>query len=214
MADVIKQESEEKQVPEKPPKKQGGLSLPLIIGASVGVLVIVVLGVVLGVVVASKYFVPPSAETAEEGGGKKKTEERAAKNGSYSEDEESNFLSKLDDVLLLQTDRITTNPHNASSVFVVLDLHLEFKKMDQGNKVLKDIADKSGTVNMEHIIIKKMMSRIRSTINQLIAGMTEVEIHEKRSELPEIIRTQIRPVFRDYELILGRVMITEFIMQS
>ncbi len=212
MSDEINQESGEKQVPEKPPKKQG-MSLPLIIGAAVGVLVIVVLGVVLGVVVASKYFAPPASEANEEGG-KKKTEKRAARDDFYDEDEESSYLSKLDDVLLIETGRLTTNPRGGSSVFVVLDLHIEFKKMDQGNKALKDIADKSGVVNMEHIILKKMMSRIRSSINQLIAGMTEAEIHEKRTELPELIRTQLRPVFRDYELMLGRVMITEFIMQS
>ena len=85
--------------------------------------------------------------------------------------------------------------------------------MDKDNKELKTLVSE-GAVNMEHPAIRKMMARIRSTINNLIASYTKEELLNKRAEIPELVKKELRPFFRDYELLLVNVTIQEFIIQE
>lgn len=203
----------EKQEPLKPEKK-GGLSLPLIIGAAVGILVIIILGVVLGVVVASKYFGSGHSEAPIDGDGKAKKEHVAKSETAEDEfDTEGGYLSKLHDVMIMETGRITTNPKGAASVFVVVNFGLEFKKMDPDNEELKALAGKEGELNMEHPIMKKLMAKMRGVLNNMIGSYTQDELLAKRAELPELVKKELKPIFRDYELSLGSITIQEFIIQ-
>lgn len=213
MAEEKKDHSEDSlQEPLKKEKKSLGVSLPLMIGAALGILVIIVLGVILGVFFASKFLGPQQAN----GDKNKGKTEKVAKSGDAFEEEftsEGGYLSKLEDIMLMETGRITTNPRGAASVFVVVNFGFEFKKMNDDNKELANLA-KEGAVNMEHPVIKKMMARIRSTINNMIASYTKEELLEKRKELPEMVKKELRPIFRDYELLLGNVTVQEFIIQE
>lgn len=205
-------EGTEKQEPLKPEKK--GLSLPLIIGAAVGVLVIIVLGVVLGVVVASKFFAPEHSADSGEGEGKAKKEKTVkAKDFDEDFDQEGGHLAKLHDIILMETGRITTNPKGAASVFVVVNFGMEFKKMDPDNEALKTLTDKAGVLDMGNPVMKKLMARMRGVLNNMLASYTQEELLDKRTELPDLVKKEILPIFRDYQLSLGNVTLQEFIIQ-
>ncbi len=206
-----KPEEVEKQEPEKPKKSSGGLSLPLIIGAAVGVLVIIVLGVVLGMVVASKFFPSQPAEAGHEGD--KKEHSVKDKHAKEFESTDESYLSGGHDVIFMETGRITTNPKGASSIFVVMNFGLEFKKMDPENEELKGFADAHGKLNLEDPVFIKLNAKIKGKINQFAASYTDVELQEKRTELPELLKKELRSVFKDYELVLGSVTVLEFIIQ-
>jgi len=208
MAEEKQQGEEVVQEPLKKEKKSLGVSLPLMIGAAAGILVIIVLGVILGVFFASKFM---GVQHAGGEGEKGKTEKTAKSN--IAEEDEGDYLSKLKDIAIMETGRITTNPKGSSSVFVVVNFGFEFKKMDNDNKELKTLVNE-GAVNMEHPVIKKMMARIRSTLNKMIASYTKEELLEKRHEIPELVKKELRPIFRDYELLLVNVTIQEFIIQE
>lgn len=204
------QEEVEKQEPLKPEKK--GLSLPLIIGAAVGVLVIIVLGVVLGVVITTKFFGPEhTEETATDGKAKKEKVTKSTVDEEF--DTEGGYLSKLHDIILMETGRITTNPKGAASVFVVVNFGMEFKKMDPDNDELAKLVDAKGVLDMEHPAMKKLMARMRGVLNNMLASYTQDELLSKRSELPDLVKKEMKPIFRDYELSLGNVTIQEFIIQ-
>ncbi len=196
----------EKQEPLKPEKK--GMSMPLMIGAAVGVLVIVMLGVVLGVVVASKFIMPQPAATHEA---------TAAKSGHSSNsgefESEGRMLKNLHEVMLLETGRITTNPKGEASVFVVVNFGMEFKKLDPDNEELKKIAGAEGEVDHENPIMKKLMATMRGKLNNMLASYTKDELLAKRGELPEMVKKELKPIFKEYELALGNVTIQEFIIQ-
>jgi len=212
MAEEKKDSEEVVHEPLKKEKKALGVSLPLMIGAALGILLIIVLGVILGVFFATKFISPQHSGVESKDKGKT---EQVKKEDTFDKEfsEEGSYLSKLEDIMLLETGRITTNPKGAASVFVVVNFGFEFKKMDPKNKELETFA-KEGAVNMEHPVIKKMMARIRSTINNLIASYTKEELLAKRPELPEIVKKELKPIFRDYELMLGNVTIQEFIIQE
>ncbi|HOK14642.1 MAG TPA: flagellar basal body-associated FliL family protein [Candidatus Kapabacteria bacterium] len=207
MAEEKQQGEEVVQEPLKKEKKSLGVSLPLMIGAAAGILVIIVLGVILGVFFASKFMGVQHAG----GEGEKGKTEKVSKANAEGEDED--YLAKLEDIILIETGRITTNPKGAASVFVVVNFGFEFRLMDKDNKELKTLVSE-GAVNMEHPAIRKMMARIRSTINNLIASYTKEELLNKRAEIPELVKKELRPFFRDYELLLVNVTIQEFIIQE
>lgn len=203
------QQEEVIQEPLKKEKKSLGVSLPLMIGAAAGILVIIVLGVILGVFFASKFM-----GVQHSGGGTEKGKtENVSKTKENTEGADEDYLAKLEDIVLMETGRITTNPKGAASVFVVVNFGFEFRLMDKENSEYKTLV-KEGAVNMEHPIMKKMMARIRSTLNNMIASYTKEELLEKRPEIPELVKKELRPVFRDYELQLVNVTIQEFIIQE
>lgn len=208
-------EVEEKHEPEKPKKEKkpmGPLSLPMIIGLAVGVILLVIASVIVGIVVASKFFAPHTEEAADAEGTKKaKTEKHAPKEDPYAEGE--SYLARLEGVVYMETGRITTNPKGQSAMFVVVNLGLEFKLMDAENEGLAEMMDKEGKLNMESPITKKLMARIRGSINELLASYTEADLQTNRPKIPELIKQQLKPIFRDFELTLGNVTIQEFIIQ-
>ncbi len=213
-------EETEKQEPEKPEKKKkkekkegggGGLSLPLIIGAAFGIIILIVVSVIIGIVVANKFM---GGHDSAEGEAKGKTEQQAGKEKKedpYSQEE--SYLSKLEGVMFMETGRITTNPKNGSSMFVVVNLALEFKKMNEDSDELKAIADKEGKLNIENPLVQKMVAKIKGKINQMIGSYTEAELQQNRPNLPEMFKKELKPVFKEFELMLGNVSIQEFIIQ-
>ena len=206
----------EVQEPQQKTKKSIGMSIPLAIGAAVGILVIIILGVVLGVIITSKYFAQAPTETAAPETEQKVAEKKESRAHKLEEDfaGDDGYLSKLADVLLMETGRITTNPKGGVSVFVVVNFGLEFKKMDDSNKDLRNLADKDGIVNLEHPIMKKMQARIRGILNNMIASYTQSELLDMRPTLSDKVRNELRGIFREYELLLGNVTIQEFIIQD
>lgn len=209
-----KPEELEVQEPQKKEKKSLGVSLPLIIGAAVGILVIIVLGVVLGVVLSNKFMGGGHSESAD-GKGKGKTENVGNKSKNLEEEfaVEEGYLSKLEDIMIMETGRITTNPKGAASVFVVVNFGLEFKKMDPDSEELKTLA-KEGAVNLEHPLMRKLGARMRGILNNMLASYTQQELLDKRQEMPELVKKELKPIFRDYELLLGNITIQEFIIQE
>lgn len=222
MADEEKKSApkvEEKQEPEKPKRKKkegGGLSLPVMIIVGLGAVVIQVV-----LVVAVLKFVFPQGEDAHASDSTataKGQEEKKDEHGKKSEkeidyDEYEDVLSKMEDIHYVETGKIITNPKGASSIFVVANFALEFKKMDKENEELKKMIDDKGEIKVEEPLYKKLMATTKNTINRLIASYTVEELQAKRLELTDQVKKELRPVYRDFELVIVKVNLVEFIIQ-
>lgn len=217
----------------KKPKKEGALSLPVIIGIAVGAVVLIVASVVIGSFVASKLF--PT-----QGGGNSATldtaditaaiqkanremleaQQKEGKTPEEIDDMEAERMSSMPDVLVFETGKIVSNPRGNANVLIVLELALDFRVYDKENKTSMEIVTIEGkddavtrTINFESTSYKKLKTRVTSNLNELIATYSEAEFQGMRGDLKNIIRTQLRPVFRNFGLQLGEVQIVTFLIQ-
>ncbi len=207
----------EKQEPEKPKKKEksegkGGLSLPIIIIGSVGGLILIVVTVVFGYFVATKLFPQQpvivngvaATEHKTEGHGDAHSEKEGE-----DEDEDADHHHSA----YMETGRITTNPKDAPATFVVLNLSIEFEPKDPEDPTFVEAIDKHGALKMDAPIMKKLLGKIKSTINNSLASMTLTELNSKRPELTKMYKDTLKPVFKSYALKLYDVGLIEFIVQ-
>lgn len=204
--DLQKQEPE---IPKKKEKKQGGggLSLPMLIIVGVGGLVLVLVAVIFGYFIATKLF--PSQPVIVQGG---QPTEKANKEHSESTEEEEE-KPDMHELLYMEIGRITTNPKDAPSTFVVINLSFEFAPRKKDDESMKEVIGKEG-LNLESPIIKKMQGRIKSAINNSIASMTMVDLNAKRPELQKLFQDLLKPTFKEYGFKLYNVSLLEFIIQE
>lgn len=201
--DLQKQEPE---IQKKKEKKQssGGLSMPMLILVGVGGLVLVLVAVIFGYFIATKLF--PSQPVVVQG---QPTEKKEKTEKTEEEDEDAPELTEL---LYMEIGRITTNPKDAPSTFVVVNLSFEFKPRKADDEKMKEVLGKEG-LNLESPIVKKMQARIKSAINNNLASFTLAELNAKRPELQQIYLELLKPIFKEYGFKLYNVNLIEFIVQ-
>lgn len=213
----------------KPPKvkKEGAVPLPMIIGASVGAVLLITVSVIVGTIVASSIFGEKSESEAstekiveavqEALKGELGTITKSGKTPEELDSMEVANMSKGADVLTFETGKITSNSKGSSNTFVVIDLSIDFRIYDKENTVTKELTKGEGEkleLNLESSVLKKIKNRITGKINELIASYSEQEFQSMRPELKNIIRTQLRPVFHNFGLQLGEIQILTFIIQQ
>ncbi len=205
----------EKQEPEKPKKKEkkegkGGLSLPIIIIGSVGGLILIVVTVIFGYFVATKLF-PQQPVVVN---GTAATEHKSdSHSDANSEDEEDDEDADHEHSAYMETGRITTNPKDAPATFVVLNLSLEFEPKKPDDPEFAEAIDGHGEIKMDAPIMKKLLGKIKSTINNSLASMSLADLNAKRPELTKMYKDTLKPVFKSYNLKLYEVGLIEFIVQ-
>lgn len=201
--DLKKQEPE---IPKKKEKKQGGggLSLPMLIVVGVGGIVLVLVAVIFGYFIATKLF--PSQPVVIQGG-------QPVENEKAKTNEEEVEEPDMHDLLYMEIGRITTNPKDAPSTFVVVNISFEFLPKKKDDEKMKEVLGKEG-LNLENPIVKKMQARIKSAINNNLASMTMAELNAKRPELQTVFQENLKPIFMEYGFKLYNVSLLEFIIQE
>jgi flagellar basal body-associated protein FliL len=214
------EENGEKQEPVKPEKKTkkkpslgGGLSLPVIIGAVAGLLVLIAATVIFSIFIASKFIAPQQSASGEDGKHADKTEKHEEDEDEEKKDEidlemaeEEEFQKGMVGIHYVKTGRITTNP-KGSSQFVVLNLGFEFRMKNKDNEWVES------EVTEEDPMVKHAMSKAKGVVNQVLGSMTVEELHSKRSEMPLILKEKLKDTFKKYRILLKDVIIEEFIIQ-
>jgi flagellar basal body-associated protein FliL len=213
------EENGEKQEPVKPEKKTkkkaslgAGLSLPIIIGAVAGLLVLIAATVVISIFVASKFIAPQHPAAGEDGKHAEKTEKHQEEDEENKDEidldmaEEEEFQKGMTGIHYVKTGRITTNP-KGSSQFVVLNLGFEFRMKNKDNEWIE------AEVTEEDPMVKHAMSKAKGAVNQVLGSMTVDELHNKRSEMPLILKEKLKDTFKKYRILLKDVIIEEFIIQ-
>lgn len=200
-------QKQEPVIPKKKEKKQGGggLSLPMLIVAGVGGLLLILVTVIFGYFIATKLF--PSQPVVVQG--VQQTESVKKEKTEEEEDE----TADVHELLYMEIGRITTNPKDAPTVFVVINLSFEFKPRNKDDEAMKEVIGKEG-LNLESPIIKKMQGRIKSAINNFLASTTMAELNTKRPELQKLFLELLKPTFKDYGFKLYNVSLLEFIVQE
>lgn len=202
----------QKQEPEIPQKKEkkhggGGLSLPMMIIFGVGGLVLVLVAVIFGYFIATKLF--PSQPVIVQGG-KPVEDVHSANDEGQGEEEEPD----MHDLLYMEIGRLTTNPKDAPSTFVVVNLSFEFAPKKKDDENMKELIKGHEGLNLEHPIAKKMQGRIKSGLNNFLASMTMNELNAKRPELQKLFLELLKPTFKEYGFKLYNVSLLEFIIQE
>jgi flagellar basal body-associated protein FliL len=209
-------EQQEKQIPEKPKKKAGGMSMPVLLGVIGG---IVIFQAVL-IFLLFKFFIAPQQVPVEGDAAKtEKTEQEEhekpeSKNWKY---DEFTLDEKL--VQLFETGRITTNPKN-SSKFVIINLAIIYIVRDEDT--LKELHEKKaaegggghGGDEEDHSLFShKQKIRIRSTINNVLGSLTDDQLFAQRNELPEMFKEKLAEIINDHKMKVKEVIVQEFIIQ-
>ncbi len=188
---------EQKQAPEKPAKKSGGMPMPMMIGIGAGVIIVNIIIVVLVI----KFLFPSSPE--DENMDKAKQEQKKD-DFDFSEDEESDFFLDEESVKYFETGRIMTNPKDAAEYLAIVDLGLEYRVTeDYPMEKLKE----------DGPLMQKIMARIRGVVTQTLGSKTVPELHNERVLLAEHFLKELRPVFKDQKIFLREVIVKEFLIQ-
>jgi len=207
-------EEQEKQIPEKPKKKSGGMSMPMLLGV-IGA--IVVFQAVL-IFLLFKFFISPQPATLE--GEQTKTEQSEAdkQEDSKSKDwkyDEFTLDEKL--VQLYETGRITTNP-KSSDQFVIVDLAILYIIRDQ--ETLEEIhaekAEAGGSHSGEEdhsLFTHKQRIRIKGTINNILGSYTSEQLFAQRDSLPSIFKKGLSVIINNHQMKVKEVIVQEFIIQ-
>ncbi len=203
-------QKQEPEIPKKKEKKQGGggLSLPMMIVFGVGGLVLVLVAVIFGYFIATKLF--PSQPVIVQG--VQPVEQVHKENHGKGEGEEEK--PDMHDLLYMEIGRLTTNPKDAPSTFVVVNLSFEFAPKKKDDENMKELIKGHEGLNLEHPIVKKMQGRIKSGLNNFLASMTMTELNTKRPELQKLVLELLKPAFKEYGFKLYNVSLLEFIIQE
>ena len=195
---------QEKQEPEKPKKESSNkilnAPLPLIIGVGVGAIVLILVAVIFGYFIATRLF--PSQPTS------------AQVQTTESKANEKSATVNLQKTIFLETGRITTNPRDGATTFVVVNLGLEFMKKNEDDKALEGLTDAGGKIKPDEVIVQKLLARIKSSVNGFIASYNLQELQAQRPQLEEQFKTNLQPIFDEYGLRLVKVGLIEFIIQE
>ncbi len=209
--DNLEQEEGKAEKKAKKEKKEGGLPLPMIIGGAAGLVILIALSVILGTIIASNFFAPQQAsvqavENADKANDKSKKKIPA--------DEDDPDAPADDDMHIFETGKITTNTKGASNIYVVLELAVDFKPYDPEDEKMKALVNEKGEINKELPLYNKLKMQVTSQITNVLASYTEPELQAARPELNNIMRTQLKSVFRKFELKLGDVHVVTFLVQQ
>ncbi len=200
------EEDNKKQEPEKSPKKSEnkflGVSLPLVISIGVGAIVLILVAVIFGYFIATRLFPTQSAPS------------QAQTSASQANEASNKKVNDINKTIFFETGRITTNPRDGAATFVVANLGLEFVKINEDDKELEGLADPTGKVKVEEVIVQKLLARIKSNVNTFIASYNLQEIQAQRPELEQLFKSNLDPIFKEFGLKLVKVGLIEFIIQE
>lgn len=203
-------EEGKKQEPEKPQKKSGGLSLPVIIGIGAGVLIILVV-VILFAVKMMLNTVVESQIGAVQPNNEQQTppkEEKDMSNIEYYKMMADNDTVSDEDAKYMETGRITTNPRG-STQFVVVNLGISYR-----DKTSEDDGKKKEKNDEPDDKKRKFEALIRNAINNQIGDMTVSELQQiRRDSLRSIFKESLTPVFVSNRIFLRDVILVEYIIQ-
>jgi flagellar basal body-associated protein FliL len=209
MAEELEKQEPEKQKKKEKEKKQGAsgaLSLPMLIGIGGGGIVLILVTVIFGYFIATKLFPTQPVVVSQNGQVTNSNDNKDNKDKKKSEDD-------IHSSLYMETGRITTNPKDAPSTFVVLNLSLEFVPYNKDDDKVKEMMGKEG-LNMNNPIVQKMLGRIKSTVNNQIASLTLAELQAKRPELENMYKDALKTTMNEFGFKLLNVGLIEFIIQE
>jgi len=178
-----------------------GMSTMKMILMIVGILVvnaIVVIGVVKFFFADSDDDKPHEAHTEQVDG------EHAEDDFSEYESEEETFFETEKQRKMLTTGRITTNPANSIKKFVVIDLGMEYR-------IKPDLPPEE--FEPESPFMQKLHIKIKAAVTKRLGEMRVEELVRQRSQLTEIFREDLQPVFNEHKMFLREVYLNEFLVQ-
>ena len=185
---------------EKQNAAKAGMSTMKMILLIVGIVVVNAI-VVIGVV--KFFFADDHSDKPQEA---QASHVEGAPEGEFSEfeNEEETFFETEKQRKMLTTGRITTNPANSIKKFIVVDLGMEYRiKPDMPAEEFKE----------DSPIMQKLHIKIKATITKRLGEMRVEELVRQRSELTEIFRDDLQPVFNDHKMYLREVYLNEFLVQ-
>ena len=212
---------EERQVPEKPKSKGGGVRLPMLLGIIGGILVVNIAAVLIFVRLFFPQLWNKGAENTDPND-KNKTEKlddkskKESSHGSEVSDAKSDYADWIDDKKYIQsveTKRIVTNPKGTSQ-FLAVNLGLIYIKLDEESKPEKKPAEGEAENAEKTGFTKELLKKVTSSINIKIGSLTVEELQQmKRDSLSKIFFKDLKPVLKQEHLYLKDVLLLEYIFQ-
>jgi len=202
------EENLEPEVSEKPAKKTGAVSLTVLLGIIFGTIIILILAIRF-------LFLPYMVENM---GGEKHKENEKPK-VVVNKNWESEFFAQNEKISqFFETGKITTNPRN-SKEFVITNFGIIYFPKDEDQlKELKSEKAKEGKETEAggntSLLPQKSYAKMKGAILSVIGSLTIEEIQSRRDSLPSMIKTILKPIFKEKEMFIKDVILQEFIIQE
>ncbi len=209
---------EEKQVPEKPKRKPADTGLIQLVGIIAGTVIVMVVILYL----AFKFLIYPDlkeltgANTAdstavEDKHNKDKHDEKheGKNDDSWMDEETTSFFEDEQNTHFFETGRITTNPKGTTKQFVVINLGLIYmtKPGEEGG------GGKEGEEGEGPSLPPTTMARIKHGINMILGKYSAEQLKANQDSLPYFFKDELKPIFRQKQMLLRDVIIQEIIIQ-
>ncbi len=203
---------QEKQIPEKPKVAKNGMSPIVMAGIIAGIVIVTVVIIFIGF----SIFILPSINQGGHNSGKdsiesnEKSEDESKIKGESKFGNDLSFLTEEEkaNIIFDVTGRITTNPKNDPSKFVVLDLGISFLPREE-----KDLLELKGE-KANSKLWKMIMAETRHIINSSIRNLTIEDLESTPTDsLVKIFSKELDPIFTSKKILLTNVLIQEFIIQ-
>lgn len=201
------EELDEKQIPEKP-KKQGGVSMMVIIGVVFGGLIVMV----VLIFALFKFMIVPAinqtpAPAAAEGTEKVKESEKKHENG---DEEESGDISEEEEkkLVFIETGKIIANPKGNFERYVIVNMGMQIIPKDE--KLVAELKKEAEKVAEW----KKLLGATREVVINTFGNHSVEELGSmKRDSLKMMIFKQLKPIFKEEKIRLKSIMLQEFLVQ-
>ena len=201
------EELDEKQIPEKP-KKQGGVSMMVIIGVVFGGLIVMV----VLIFALFKFMIVPAinqtpAPAAAEGTEKVKESEKKHENG---DEEDSGDMSEEEEkkLVFIETGKIIANPKGNFERYVIVNMGMQMIPKDE--KLVAELKKEAEKVAEW----KKLLGATREVVINTFGNHSVEELGSmKRDSLKMMIFKQLKPIFKEEKIRLKSIMLQEFLVQ-
>lgn len=202
---------EQKQVPEKPKRRQTDTGIIQLVGIIAGTVVIMVVVLFL----AFKFLIYPDLKQLTGGGHTDSTatvekskeeieKEEKKKADAWMDEEDASFFENEENTHFVETGRITTNPRGTTKQFVVINLGLIYMTKPEESK---------GHETASKELQPTTVARIRHGVNMTLGRYSADELKLRQDSLPYFFKEQLKPIFRQGKMLLKDVIIQEIIIQ-
>lgn len=216
-----KEKNEEVHEPAKPPRSKGEINLFMVLGIIGGAVILIFALMVVGYMFIIKPDIqaiqsPADSAAQSEKHGDEHGNEAHGTAVSHEEDqllEDPHELEKQ--IHFVKTEQIVTNPKGASSMFIIVELGIEFRMKPDEEGDGGGHGGGGDEITADSPFLKIPMARTKAEVSKILGSMTAQELQTiDRDTLRMEIKEAIAPAFnKQGKMYLRDVIFTQYVLQ-
>lgn len=200
---------EDKQVPEKP-KKQGGISMTVVIGVVFGGLIVMValIFVLFKFMIVPAINQAPAPAVGTEGAVAVKEHDNKKEHGDEEEEDADMSEEEEKKLVFMETGKIIANPKGNFEKYVILNMAMQFIPKDE--KLVAELKKEADKVTEW----KKLLAGTKEIVTNTFGNYSVEEIGQMRKDsIKVMLFKQLKPLFKEEKIKLKSITLQEFLIQ-